>query len=88
MTLTCLNVCADAFIKKDRGAALLTERRLLSWPARHNWSAATDGPITSNVLSLAPVVYELIDDFKRQIKSKLEQLIAVLLSEQSTGKTD
>lgn len=69
-TLTCINVWAAAFISTNRGAALRSGRRLLSWIVRHSSSAATDGLITSNVLSQAPLVHELIDDFEVRIKPK------------------
>jgi hypothetical protein len=59
---------------------------LLSWIVRHSPSAATDGLITSKVLSLAPLVYELIDDFEVWVKPKLAQPLVLLPSEQATKK--
>jgi len=41
---------------------------LLNWLALYRSSAATDGLITSKVLSRVIVIQELIDDFEMRIK--------------------
>lgn len=84
--MTCINVCAAAFISTNRGAALRSGRRVLCWIVRDSSSTATDGLITSNVLSLAPLVHGLIDDFEVRIKPKLEQRLVLLPSEQAAEK--